>query len=133
MGARVDRTFASSAAAAVVAAGAPISHEGRDALLKRLEAAPQGLTDFEAQQRLRRYGPNLAVPSLRRGTLVKSAQRLVEPLIAILLVAALISGVTGDWQSFIIIVVIVLASINSTARGGAGRYRYASYRRPYTR
>ena len=111
MGAHVDRTLASSAAAAVAAEGAPISHEGRDTLLKRLEATPEGLTDFEAEQRLRRYGPNLAVASLRRGTLVKIARRLVEPLIAILLVAALISGATGDWQSFIIIVAIVLTSI----------------------
>lgn len=108
MGEHVDRALGSSAPAAVVVEDAPISYAGRNTLLKRLEATPQGLTDFGAEQRLRRYGLNLAVAALRRGALVKIARRLVEPLIAILLVAALISGAAGKWQSFIIIVVIVL-------------------------
>lgn len=85
--------------------------EGRCASLQRLGATPDGLSDAEAAERLRRCGPNLAVASLRRGLPFKIAKRLVEPLIAILLIAALISGVTGDWQSLIIIVLIVLASI----------------------
>lgn len=85
--------------------------EGRNALLQRLGATPDGLSEVEAAERLRRCGPNLAVTSLRRGLPFKIAKRLVEPLIAILLIAALISGATGDWQSLIIIVLIVLASI----------------------
>lgn len=85
--------------------------EGRNALLQRLGTTPDGLSDVEAAERLHRFGPNLAVTSLRRGLLFKIAKRLVEPLIAILLIAALISGATGDWQSLIIIVLIVLASI----------------------
>jgi Mg2+-importing ATPase len=85
--------------------------EGRDAVLRRLGSTSDGLEDAEAAERLRRCGPNLAVTSLRRGLPVKIAKRLVEPLIAILLIAALVSGATGDWQSLIIIVLIVLASI----------------------
>ncbi len=86
-------------------------HEGRNALLRRLGTSADGLSGEEAAERLRRCGPNVAVTSLRRGLLFKIARRLVEPLIAILLIAALISGATGDWQSLVIIVVIVLASI----------------------
>lgn len=85
--------------------------EGQSALLQRLQTTPGGLSDGEAAERLRRFGPNLAVTSLRRSLPLKIAKRLVEPLIAILLIAALISGATGDWQSLIIIVLIVLASI----------------------
>ncbi len=85
--------------------------ESRNALLQRLGTTSDGLSDLEAAERLRRFGPNLAVTSLRRGLFFKVAKRLVEPLIAILLIAALISGATGDWQSLIIIVLIVLASI----------------------
>lgn len=85
--------------------------DGRNALLRRLGTTPEGLSETQAAERLRRFGPNLAVTSLRRGLLFKIAKRLVEPLIAILLIAALISGATGDWQSLIIIVLIVLASI----------------------
>lgn len=85
--------------------------EDRNALLRRLRSTPVGLSDGEAAERLRSGGPNLAVTSLRRGLLFKIAKRLVEPLIAILLIAALISGATGDWQSLLIIVLIVLVSI----------------------
>jgi len=85
--------------------------EGRHALLQRLGASSSGLSAAEAAERLRRCGPNIAVTSLRRGLPFKIAKRLAEPLIAILLIAALISGATGDWQSLIIIVLIVLASI----------------------
>lgn len=85
--------------------------EGRNALLLRLGTTPDGLSEVEATERLRRYGPNLAVTTLRRGLSFKVAKRLVEPLVAILMIAALVSGATGDWQSLIIIVLIVLASI----------------------
>lgn len=85
--------------------------EGRNDLLRRLGTTPNGLSDPEAAERLRRGGLNLAVTSLRRGLPVKIARRLVEPLVAILLIAALIAGAMGDWQSLIIIVLIVLASI----------------------
>ncbi|MCO5090960.1 MAG: magnesium-translocating P-type ATPase [Bosea sp.] len=80
-------------------------------MLQRLAAPTGGLSDEAAAERLRRCGPNLAVTSLRRGLPFKIARRLVEPLIAILLIAALIAGATGDWQSLVIIVLIVLASI----------------------
>ncbi|QRG05507.1 magnesium-translocating P-type ATPase [Xanthobacter dioxanivorans] len=79
-------------------------------LLARLGARPEGLTRAEAEERLARFGPNLAVVSLRRGLLAKLGKRLVEPLTAILLMAAAISGATGDWQSFVIILAIVLFS-----------------------
>jgi magnesium-transporting ATPase (P-type) len=42
---------------------------------------------------------------------VKVAKRFAEPLIAILLVAAAISGFTGDMASFAIIVVVIVLSI----------------------
>ena len=44
----------------------------------------------------------------------KVARRLVEPLIAILLMAAALSGATGDWASFIIIIVILAPRSAST-------------------
>lgn len=82
-----------------------------EAMLGELAAREDGLTAAEAKQRLARYGPNLSVVNVRRSLLIKFGKRLAEPLIAILLIAALISGAVGDWQSFIVIVVIVLLSI----------------------
>jgi len=82
-----------------------------DQLLKTLNARLTGLTSEEATERLKGDGPNLAVASVHRSFLGKLLRRLVDPLVAILLVAAAVSGATGDWQSFVVIVVIVLFSV----------------------
>ncbi|WP_416194205.1 cation-transporting P-type ATPase [Nitrobacter sp. TKz-YC01] len=70
-----------------------------------------GLTGAEAERRLFRYGPNLSVLNIRRSLIIKFGRRIAESLIAILLIAALISGAVGDWQSLIVIVLIVVFSI----------------------
>ncbi|MBB6309578.1 magnesium-translocating P-type ATPase [Xanthobacter tagetidis] len=85
--------------------------QGDAALLARLETRPGGLSAEEAGARLQRFGPNVAVTGLKRSLAAKIGRRLAEPLVAILLIAAAISGGTGDWQSFFIIVAIVLMSI----------------------
>ncbi|WP_045835364.1 magnesium-translocating P-type ATPase [Hyphomicrobium sp. 99] len=82
-----------------------------DDILRALGARPEGLTSAEAEERLARYGANIAVASVRRSLVLKIVRRLAEPLIAILLIAGAISGAIGDWQSFAIIVVIVLFSV----------------------
>ncbi len=82
-----------------------------DDLLKRLGSRHEGLSTDEANTSLRIHGPNLAVVSVHRSLLVKFVKRLAEPLIAILLIAAVVSGATGDWQSFLVILIVVLFSI----------------------
>ncbi|MDF2118605.1 magnesium-translocating P-type ATPase [Roseiarcaceae bacterium H3SJ34-1] len=82
-----------------------------DEILRSLGAGAAGLPAAEADERRRRYGPNLAVVGIHRSLIAKLGKRLAEPLIAILLIAAAISGGTGDWQSFVIILLIVLFSI----------------------
>lgn len=82
-----------------------------DTLLLDLATDGEGLTGAEAERRLSRYGPNFSVVDLRRSLIIKFGKRLAEPLIAILLIAAMISGAVGDWQSFIVIALIVLFSI----------------------
>ena len=80
-------------------------------LLEKLGTSAAGLSDAEARARLKRDGPNIAVTSLRRGWPIRLLKRLTEPLVAMLLVAALVAGGTGDWQSAAVIGVIVVASI----------------------
>lgn len=80
-------------------------------LLRNLAASPDGLTESEASARLQHYGPNLTVVSVRRSLVAKLVKRFADPLVAILLIAAAISGLTGDWQSFVIILVIVAFSV----------------------
>ncbi|MBL8699489.1 MAG: magnesium-translocating P-type ATPase [Alphaproteobacteria bacterium] len=82
-----------------------------DELMRRLATHAEGLTTAEVRRRIGRFGPNLAVTRARRGIAARLGRRLAEPLIAILLIAAAISGLTGDWRSFTVILVIVVVSI----------------------
>jgi Mg2+-importing ATPase len=81
-----------------------------DDTLKALGATRQGLSAAEAAVRLGRYGPNEIAGGQRRNLLLDILHRLANPLVAILLVAATIAGVTGDVASFAIIVLVVILS-----------------------
>ncbi len=77
----------------------------------RLRTGDEGLSAREAARRLEETGRNVAVEPMRRRLLAKIGRRLIEPLIVILIFAALISGATGDWASFGIILAILSVSI----------------------
>src|SRR5258708_4709281 len=81
------------------------------ALLERVGGNRAGLTSTAAEERLARIGPNTVADAHRRGIAAKIAKRFAEPLVAILLVAAAISGFTGDIASFVIILTVVGLSI----------------------
>ncbi|MCX5479116.1 magnesium-translocating P-type ATPase [Kaistia geumhonensis] len=85
--------------------------DGLDAVAGRLGATPAGLSSSEADARRGRFGPNLAVVRTERSLVARLAHRLAEPLVAILLIAAAVTGLTGDWQSAAVILVIVAGSI----------------------
>lgn len=74
-------------------------------------AAQAGLTDPQAAERLRQYGPNDPAPR-RHGTLaVELLLLLVNPLVIILLVASLVSLVLGQRADAAIILVIAMSSV----------------------
>jgi Mg2+-importing ATPase len=75
------------------------------------DAFGAGLTSEEASERLRRYGPNTVEVSASSKVITKVLRKLTQPLVLILLVAALVSGLTGDPASVVIILTIVLISI----------------------
>ncbi|MCI4592466.1 magnesium-translocating P-type ATPase [Sphingobium sp. BYY-5] len=81
-----------------------------DETLERLGASREGLTVEEAAARLERDGPNALAGARKRHLLLDLLRRLANPLVAILLVAAAIAGVTGDVASFAIIVAVVILS-----------------------
>ena len=81
-------------------------------LLTRLGTTPRGLGTAEASRRLAAFGPNSVAEDPRRHLLLKLARRLAEPLVAILLVAGLVSGLTGDWPGFAIILAVVGVSVS---------------------
>ncbi|MBF9232893.1 magnesium-translocating P-type ATPase [Microvirga alba] len=89
----------------------PFWRRSTEASFAALRCSAQGLSSAEAARRLAETGSNVAVEPVRLRLLAKIGRRLIEPLIAILIVAALISGATGDWASFVIILTILSLSI----------------------
>lgn len=80
-------------------------------LFARLATSPAGLGAEEAARRLARHGRNVVAESPRRHLAARVLRRLAEPLVAILLVAAALSGLTGDWPGFAIIAAVVAVSV----------------------
>ena len=79
-------------------------------LERQLGAGRNGLTSAEAGARRLRYGPNTLEERRRLSLPLKFLSRFRNPLVIILLAAAVISALTGDLTSFIIISTIVLMS-----------------------
>jgi hypothetical protein len=69
-----------------------------------------GLSSAEAAERRLRCGPNSLEERRRLPLPLKFLSRFRNPLVIILLVAAVISALTGDLASFVIISTIVLMS-----------------------
>lgn len=82
-----------------------------DALCIRLGCSLQGLSATDAAERLDRFGPNSDAPPRIEGAARAILRRLLEPLSLILLVAGIVSILTGDDIGGLIIVLILAGSI----------------------
>ena len=82
-----------------------------DELERQLGASSNGLNSTEAATRLLRYGANTLNSRQKYSFLLKVLSRFRNPLVLILLVAAVISGFTGDVASLVIISTMVLLSV----------------------
>ena len=79
-------------------------------VLSRVQSRMEGLTTEEAADRLRRIGPNLlGVHKVRAGAVLFRQVR--NPILILLLGAALVSGLTGGGTNAVIIAVIVALSV----------------------
>ena len=83
----------------------------KDVLLCRLGSGSSGLSQNEAERRLAIFGANRVEASQARSILRKLAQRVLNPLVAMLLVAAAASGLSGDLGSFAIIAAVLSLSL----------------------
>ena len=72
-------------------AGVPL-----DRWLRDLETSREGLTEAQAQARLKRYGPNDALARKGQPLAVQFLLRFFNPLVLILLFASALSAVAGD-------------------------------------
>src|SRR5260221_11808469 len=71
------------------------------------EASLAGLTSAEAARRLTQYGPNDPAPKRQRSQIVELLLQFANPLVAILLLASIVSGFVGEFVNAAIIIVIV--------------------------
>jgi Mg2+-importing ATPase len=80
-------------------------------LLRNLHSTGRGLSTSDANDILKRIGPNRIDTAKRKSFLLAFIERFTNPLVLILLFAAAVSAFTGDVPSFLIIAVIVLMSV----------------------
>ncbi|HEY4565062.1 MAG TPA: magnesium-translocating P-type ATPase, partial [Thermoanaerobaculia bacterium] len=80
-------------------------------LSARLGATPAGLSSAEAAARQARYGPNLLRAARRQTFLLLALSRFRNPLVLLLIVAGVISALTGDATSAVIIVTMAFLSV----------------------
>ncbi len=79
-------------------------------LFEQLESSEQGLTSEEARKQQEKYGPNDTTGVKRISAVVQFLRLFLNPLVAILLFAGLVSAILGDWINASIIVTIVVLS-----------------------
>lgn len=80
-------------------------------VLKMLRSSEAGLTEKEAAERLKNYGPNEIHRKKRLSPIFKFFSYFKNPLIIILIIAALVSEATGETKNFVIIMVMIFLSV----------------------
>ncbi len=79
--------------------------------LSSLKSNPAGLTDAESSVRLKQYGENTIKAQGKTAPFVLFLNQFKNPIMIILIIATVISGLTGDWLDSLIIMAIVIASV----------------------
>jgi Mg2+-importing ATPase len=79
-------------------------------LLSELHSAPNGLSITEAHERLKQVGPNVLKPRRHETALRAFITQFTSPLVLILVFAAVVSAIAGQWTDAAIVVAIVVAS-----------------------
>jgi H+-transporting ATPase len=76
-------------------------------LLKRLQTSPDGLSKAEAQKRLEKYGYN-ELPEKKSSAVLKFLSYFWGPIPAMIMVAAVLSGILRHWPDFGVILVLLV-------------------------
>lgn len=80
-------------------------------ILQKLKTSRNGLDEAEARFRLEKDGPNLIAEKKEAGLIIEFLSHFNSPLVLVLLAAALISAFLGEIRNFVVITIIVVASI----------------------
>ncbi|KAI7246687.1 hypothetical protein KC345_g12041, partial [Hortaea werneckii] len=77
-------------------------------VLRRLETRKEGLSAEEAAGLLARYGKNVLKEAKPKSLLAKFIEQFKNVMIFILLAAAVLSGILGEWTDTVIILLVVI-------------------------
>lgn len=80
----------------------------KEEVLKRLETTEDGLSSDKVTQLFERYGKNLLEEAKKKSLFSKFIEQFKNVMIVILLVAAVLSGILGEWTDTIIILLVVI-------------------------
>ena len=88
-------------------------------ILDELQTTEQGLSEAEAARRLSEHGPNRLAAGKKKSNLQRFFEELKDPMILILLAAALISGITSAYEgeSYADVVIILTVVIINAVLG----------------
>ena len=81
-----------------------------EALLSALRSSPEGLVQTEAESRLKQFGPNALEQRRQATALGLFLNQFRSPLVLILIFAAIVSAVVGEWVDASIVLAVVLGS-----------------------
>lgn len=81
-----------------------------DLLLREMESSPEGLSASAAKDRLRLYGANNLKPNQHDTPLRMFLSQFTNPLVLILVFAAIVSAIVSEWVDTTIVLIIVMAS-----------------------
>jgi Mg2+-importing ATPase len=76
-----------------------------------LQVTAEGISSAQAWQRLGQFGPNQFREKAERSLVIEFLRRFRNPLVLILIAASVISALTGEVASFVIIIVMVMMSV----------------------
>jgi Mg2+-importing ATPase len=80
-------------------------------VLQQLRTKMDGLSESEARERQKRYGPNEVAKEKRKSVLIRLLSNFKNPLVVLLLVLGFISYLTGDMRATIMIFIMVLLGV----------------------
>ena len=93
--------------------------ESCEAVLKAQNTSPEGLTTAEAGHRLAESGPNKLQEGKKKSLIARFLGELADPMIIILIAAAIISGITAVYsgESFADVIIIMAVVIVNAVLG----------------
>ena len=82
--------------------------ETKETLFTSYQTDAHGLSGGEAQKRLAQYGENKLIEGKQKSVLRVFAEQFADLLVVILLIAAIISALTGGWEGTIVIIAVLI-------------------------